>query len=203
MSMLALCCVGAGACSTNASGPTTPAPQDAPNPWEGFTCEESAWAEKTWGSRGAVVFEDQMGQAYKLYTLKVSLDGERVLDCAGEKKLIDVSSPIPVYEGPMEAGPHKLEVEAGFRGHGFGIFQYLKSYRFDVRGTYEFEVPPGVTPGVKIVAYERGCQTIEDRPQVRFIRGHAACLAPYLDGECVFQDDEDADFTLEPNSTES
>ena len=42
------------------------------------------------------------------------------------------------------------------RGHGYGLFSYLKAYRFKLRSSYTLIAEAGKTTTVKIVAFEKG-----------------------------------------------
>ncbi len=73
-----------------------------------------------------------------------------------------------------------------YRGHGYGIFSYLKGYRFRVRSSYTFSAPEGKAITIRVVGYEKGGPTapLEERPAIRYMervettgRGEAADAA--------------------------
>jgi hypothetical protein len=68
-------------------------------------------------------------------------------------------------------GEHTLTVNLEYRGHGYGMFNYLKGYRFKVRSTYSFTAPEGKAVTVRFLGYEQGgpATPIEERPAVRFV----------------------------------
>ncbi|MCX7808083.1 MAG: dihydrolipoamide acetyltransferase, partial [Deltaproteobacteria bacterium] len=76
-----------------------------------------------------------------------------------------------VYNGSIVPGDHNLTVNLEYRGHGYGIFSYLKGYRFRVRSSYTFNVPEGKSVTLRVVAYEKGGPTapLEERPAVRYL----------------------------------
>ena len=57
-----------------------------------------------------------------------------------------------------------------YRGHGYGIFSYLKGYRFKVRSSYSFSAPESKAVSLRVVAYEKGGPTapLEERPAIRY-----------------------------------
>jgi hypothetical protein len=75
-----------------------------------------------------------------------------------------------VYNGSIVPGEHTLTVNLEYRGHGYGIFSYLKGYRFKVRSSSSFSAPEGKAVNVRVVAYEKGGPTapLEERPAVRY-----------------------------------
>ena len=75
-----------------------------------------------------------------------------------------------VYNGSIVPGEHTLTVNLEYRGHGYGIFSYLKGYRFKVRSSYSFSAPEGKAVNLRVVAYEKGGPTapLEERPAIRY-----------------------------------
>jgi hypothetical protein len=57
------------------------------------------------------------------------------------------------------------------RGHGYGVFSYLRGYRFEVRSSHSFTVTEGKAVTLRAIAYEKGGVTtpLEQRPAVRYI----------------------------------
>ena len=58
-----------------------------------------------------------------------------------------------------------------YRGNGYGIFSYLKGYRFKVRSSYSFTAPEGRMVALRVIAYEKGGPTapLEERPAIRYL----------------------------------
>ena len=42
------------------------------------------------------------------------------------------------------------------RGHGFGVFSYLRGYRYRIRSSYRFKVSVGTGTTVRVIPFERG-----------------------------------------------
>ena len=57
------------------------------------------------------------------------------------------------------------------QGNGYGVFSYLRGYRFEVRSSHSFTAVEGKTMQLQVVAYEKGGVTtpLEERPAVRYV----------------------------------
>ena len=68
-------------------------------------------------------------------------------------------------------GEHTLSAVLQYRGHGYGIFSYLRGYSFKTRSSRTFTVHEGKAFKLEVVGYEKGGVTtpLEDRPDVRYI----------------------------------
>jgi len=68
-------------------------------------------------------------------------------------------------------GEHTLSIILQYRGHGYGIFSYLKGYSFKTRSSRTFSVNEGKAIKLQVVGYEKGGVTtpLEQRPGVRYI----------------------------------
>ena len=122
-------------------------------------------------ARGVGFFKDELGSTYKLVQLSLAMSGESLISCDDDERLLDASMPTLVYDGPIRSGAHQLVANAKLKGHGYGIFSYLKGYRFKMASSHRVEVEPETTVAITAIAYERGGITtpIEDRPQFRFV----------------------------------
>jgi len=78
---------------------------------------------------------------------------------------------IPIFNGSIPPGDHTVQVLINLRGHGYGVFSYLRGYKFEVRASHSFTAVEGKTSQLRILAYEKGGVTtkLEERPAVRFI----------------------------------
>ncbi|QQR89250.1 MAG: hypothetical protein IPJ88_13695 [Myxococcales bacterium] len=123
------------------------------------------------GSQSVIVHENRMSSSYQLVKAVYSLDGAPIFNKADEEGGLGDKEKFEIYHGSIVPGEHTLTVNLEYRGHGFGIFSYLKGYRFKVRSTHTFTAPEGKAVTVRIVAYEKGGPTapLEDRPAIRFV----------------------------------
>ena len=75
-----------------------------------------------------------------------------------------------MFNGSIVPGNHTISVTMVFRGHGYGIFTYLKGYRFTVRSSHTFTAAEGRQNVITVRAFEKGNVTTElkDRPAIKF-----------------------------------
>jgi hypothetical protein len=57
-----------------------------------------------------------------------------------------------------------------YRGQGYGVFAYLKEYKFTVKSSHTFTASEGKETRLTVVGYEKGGITtqLKDRPAVEF-----------------------------------
>jgi len=113
---------------------------------------------------------------FQVVGLRVGVDG-RTEAAVGVRRGENVADAAPLalpacgHRAMVQAGTHDVSLDLRLRGHGAGVFSYLRSYAFDVRSQTRVDVPIdafGVT--AHAIAHERGGPTIpiEDRPHVRW-----------------------------------
>jgi hypothetical protein len=137
------------------------------------------------GGQAVIVHENRMSQSYKLVRVVYALDGAPIFNKADEEGSLGDQKEFEVYNGSIVPGEHTLTVNLEYRGHGFGVFAYLKGYRFKVRSTYTFAVPEGRVSTVHVVGFEKGGPTtpLEERPAVRYIERVERQARPDASGE--------------------
>jgi len=123
------------------------------------------------GSQARIVHENKMGNSYKLVKVVYSLDGAPIFNKSDEEGGLGDAEQFDIYNGSMVPGEHTLTVKFEYRGHGYGIFSYLKGYRFKVSSSHTFTAPEGKSITLTVVGYEKGGPTtpLEERPSVRFV----------------------------------
>jgi len=123
------------------------------------------------GAQAIIVHENRMSASYKLVKAVYALDGAPIFNKADEEGALGDREEFDVYHGSIVPGEHTLTVNLEYRGHGYGIFSYLKGYRFKVRSNYSFTAPEGRAVKVRVVAYEKGGPTapLEERPAIRYV----------------------------------
>lgn len=137
------------------------------------------------GGQAVIVHENRMSQSYKLVRVVYALDGAPIFTKADEEGSLGEQDEFEVYNGSIVPGEHTLTVSLEYRGHGYGVFAYLKGYRFKVRSTYTFAVPEGRVSTIQVVGYEKGGPTtpLEERPAVRYIERVERQSRPEASGE--------------------
>lgn len=123
------------------------------------------------GSKAVVLFKNSMGSSFRLVKAIISLDGAPILNKMSEAGIVEGEEEIQLFNGSIVPGEHILNVNLEFRGHGYGIFSYLKGYRFRVRSSHGFTATEGKMITVKIESYEKGgpMTPLEERPAVRYM----------------------------------
>ncbi len=121
------------------------------------------------GGHLGVVFENQTSSAFRLVALRIELDGVRLCEAAVDPD--DAPTAIPIGYGSVAAGEHAVSVALELRGHGEGVFSYLRKYRFEVRGSHKLSMTEGQRKRLRVILFERGGVTtpLEQRPALEFI----------------------------------
>jgi hypothetical protein len=77
---------------------------------------------------------------------------------------------IPVFTGSVPPGDHTVQILLNFQGNGYGIFTYLRGYKFEVKSSHSFTVVEGKALSVTATALEKGGVTtpLEQRPAMEW-----------------------------------
>ena len=75
-----------------------------------------------------------------------------------------------VYNGAIQPGSHTLSVALLYQGNGFGVFSYLKGYKFNVKSSHTFVAGESKSTNITVVGYEKGNITtqLSDKPAIDF-----------------------------------
>jgi hypothetical protein len=132
---------------------------------------ESILSGITAASRAEVVFRNDMSSAFRLKRVVALYDGAPLATKTDERDQIGDQKEIPLYAELVQPGDHTLQVLLEYQGNGYGIFSYLKGYKFEVRSSRSFTALEGKTIVLQVVGYEQGGPTtpLEERPAVRYI----------------------------------
>lgn len=94
----------------------------------------------------ALRFESTL-RSMDLVELHVALDGQSIFDRSiavpesGEYE--PIATPLCAARVPLTPGPHRLRVNAIYRGRGYGVFAYLRGLRLPLRDETEVELSAG------------------------------------------------------------
>jgi hypothetical protein len=138
------------------------------------------------GSKAVIVTRNEMGSSFKLVRAVFALDGAPIFSRTDDSGELGEQEEIELFNGSIVPGEHTLSVNLEYRGHGYGIFSYLKGYRFKVRSSHTFTAAEGKLIQLRVVAYEKGGPTtpLEERPDVRYVeRIEAVGAAASEEGE--------------------
>lgn len=121
-------------------------------------------------SRAVIRHKNEMGSSYRLIRAVYALDGVQIYSKADESGRLAEMAEFDVYNGAIQPGSHTLTVMMIYQGNGFGVFSYLKGYKFTVRSSHTFVAGEAKTTAISVVGYEKGNITtnLQDRPAVDF-----------------------------------
>ena len=122
------------------------------------------------GARARLVHRNEMGSTFLLQEAHYFLDGAPLKQMSNLDGSLASQEEIELFQGQIVPGNHQLSVNLVYSGNGFGIFSYLKGYRFKIRSSYTFSAEEGKFTEVKVVGFERGGITtdLRERPTVRY-----------------------------------
>ena len=123
------------------------------------------------GARAEIRFTNDMSTAFKLIRALFVLDGAVQYNKQDDTGALAEQKQIPIFSGSIPTGDHTLQVLLQLRGHGYGVFSYLRGYRFELKSSHSFTVTEGKTVELEAVAWEKGGVTtpLEQRPAVRYV----------------------------------
>lgn len=121
------------------------------------------------GAQTVVVHANEMGSSFRLTKLIYTLDGTQVFVRSDEtaESLYKTKS-FDIFAGPISPGNHNLAIAATYRGHGYGVFEYLTKYTFNAKGGQSFTAGEGKIAKIDCKGFEKGGPTtpLEKRASV-------------------------------------
>lgn len=122
------------------------------------------------GSRVILAHRNLMGASFRLVRVVYRLDGAQIFARTDETGSLDAEDEVIVYDGNLSPGPHAVEIELSYAGHGYGVFAYLADFTFESKGTHAFTAPEDGAVKLLSVGYEEGNLTTEmaERPNVQW-----------------------------------
>ncbi len=113
------------------------------------------------GAQSVITHANDMGSSFRLTKLIYALDGTEVFvrtddtaDSMYKTKSFDV------FAGPISPGNHNVSAVATYRGHGYGVLEYLDKYSFTAKGNNSFVAGEGKISKVECRGYEKGGPTV-------------------------------------------
>jgi hypothetical protein len=139
------------------------------------------------GSRSEIQFKNEVSSAFRLTRALFVLDGAVQYNKSDETGALAEQQQIPIFNGSIPPGDHTLQVVLELQGNGYGVFSYLKGYRFNVKSTHSFTAVEGKTLSLQVIGYEKGGVTtpLEERPAVRFEQKVTTGVAPVIKPEAT------------------
>jgi hypothetical protein len=123
------------------------------------------------GARASIIFQNDMSGAFRLTRALFVLDGAVQYNKQDDSGALSGQKQIPIFKGSISPGDHTLQVLLRLRGHGYGVFSYLRGYQFEVKQSHSFSVTEGKEVDLDVIAWEKGGVTtpLEQRPAVRYL----------------------------------
>lgn len=112
------------------------------------------------GAQTVVAHANEMGSSFRLIKLIYTLDGTQVFvrtDESGES--LYKTKSFDIFAGPISPGNHNLAIAATYRGHGYGVFEYLSKYTFNAKGGQSFSAGEGKIAKIDCKGFEKGGAT--------------------------------------------
>lgn len=130
------------------------------------------------GSRAGIKFTNELSSAFRVTRALFVLDGAVQYNKTDQSGALADQAEIPIFSGSIPPGDHTFQVLLNLQGNGYGVFSYLRGYKFEVRSSHSFTAVEGKTINLQAVAYEKGGVTtpLEERPAVRYVEKTLAGL---------------------------
>ncbi len=122
------------------------------------------------GSRSDVEFDNEMSSAFLLTRALFVIDNQVQYNRQDDSGALAEQKQIPIYSGSVPPGDHTIVVSLTFQGNGYGIFSYLRGYKFEVKSSHSFTAIEGKTLTISATAFEKGGVTtpLEQRPTIEW-----------------------------------
>jgi hypothetical protein len=122
------------------------------------------------GSRAEVLFKNEMSSAFRLTRALFVVDGAVQYNRADDTGALADQKEIPIFSGSIPPGDHTVQVVLNFQGNGYGVFTYLRGYKFEVKSAHSFTSVEGKTLTLMSTALEKGGVTtpLEQRPTIEW-----------------------------------
>lgn len=122
------------------------------------------------GARAEISFRNELSNAFHLTGATFVLDGSVQFNKQDDTGALAEQKQIPIFSGSIPPGDHTLQVVLKLRGHGYGVFSYLRGYKFNVPATHSFTVTEGKAIKLDAIVWEKGDVTtpLEERPAIRW-----------------------------------
>jgi hypothetical protein len=121
-------------------------------------------------SRAVIRHKNEMGSSFRLVKAAYALDGVQIFSKSDDTGRLAEMGEFEIYNGAIQPGSHTLTVVLQYQGNGFGVFSYLKGYKFTAKSSQSFVAAETKTTAITVVGYEKGNMTtqLSDKPAVDF-----------------------------------
>jgi hypothetical protein len=108
------------------------------------------------GAHAVIMYRNEIGSMYIPVQYAYSLDGNEVWAKVDESGKLSEQKEFEIFNGSLAPGNHTMSVRMVFIGNGYGVFSYLKGYRFNVNSSRTFTATEGKQLQLKVVGHEKG-----------------------------------------------
>lgn len=122
------------------------------------------------GARAEIEFVNDLSGAWHLIEAVFVLDGAVQYKKTDDTGVLAKQKKIPIFSGSVPTGDHTLQVQLKLKGHGFGVFSYLRGMEAAVTNDHSFTLAGGKVLELTVTAWEQGGPTtpVEEQPDIRF-----------------------------------
>ncbi len=121
------------------------------------------------GSQTLIAHANDMGSSFRLIKLIYTVDGTQVFARSDDTaETLYKTKAFDIFSGPIAPGNHNVSAVATYRGHGYGVFEYLTKYTFSAKGSQTFTAGEGKISRLECKGYEKGGPNtpLEKRPAI-------------------------------------
>ncbi len=108
------------------------------------------------GAHAVIMYRNEIGSMYTPVQYVYSLDGNEVWAKIDESGKLSDQKEFEIFNGSLAPGNHTMSVRMVYVGNGYGVFSYLKGYRFNVVSSRTFTATEGKQIQLKVVGHEKG-----------------------------------------------
>lgn len=122
------------------------------------------------GGQAEIEFVNDLSGAWHVVEAVFVLDGAVQYKKNDDTGVLAKQKTIPIFSGTVPTGDHTLQVMLKLRGHGFGVFSYLRGIEATVKSSHSFTISGGKLLRLTATAWEKGGPTtpVEEQPSIRF-----------------------------------
>ncbi|MBU1222163.1 hypothetical protein KKF34_09740 [Myxococcota bacterium] len=125
------------------------------------------------GAKIQIIHKNEMGGVYRLVRLRYFIDDKLVQSFSDvnskDKKQLSKKS-IDVFSDHITPGNKRIRVFITYLGNGYGLFKYVKEWKWEINNSYSFTVEPGKSYILTVIGKEKGNMTtpLDERPMIKF-----------------------------------
>jgi hypothetical protein len=108
------------------------------------------------GAHAVILYRNEIGSMYTPVQYAYSLDGSEIYAKVDESGKLADQKEFEIFNGSLAPGNHTMSVRMVYVGNGYGVFSYLKGYRFNVNSSRTFTAAEGKQFQLKVVGHEKG-----------------------------------------------